>query len=234
MSSTIKTTDLSTISPSPTSISTTDIKPVSETSSQTILNGPLTTTTVKESFTKFKNHFINLIPNIIISIILLVIFFTIANVARELINGKLKLSKYLGLKDNVLSEFTQTRSKKIFFSQLGEIAYYLIVGFGIIFAITNLGIQTPTILTLLGTLVVGISLSMQGTIGNIWAGLYITLAQLFDVGDRIAIGVVSGKVIEFTLFNTVIFDEKTNAEITIPNTTIQNGLLTNFSRLPPN
>ncbi len=233
MSSTIKTTDITTVSPS-TTLSTTDIKPVTEPSSQSILNAPLTTTTVKDSFTKFKNSFINLIPNILMSIILLIVFFTIANVIREIINGNGQFVKYFGLSTNVFSEYAQTRNKKIFFYELGEIAYYLIVGFGIIFAITNLGIQTPTILTLLGTLVVGISLSMQGTIGNIWAGLYITLAQLFDVGDRIAIGVVSGKVIEFTLFNTVIFDEKTNAEITIPNTTIQNGLLTNFSRLPPN
>ena len=41
---------------------------------------------------------------------------------------------------------------------------------------------------------------------------------------------MTGNVVNYTLFNTVIFDEKTNSEITLPNTTIQNGLLTNFSR----
>jgi small conductance mechanosensitive channel len=223
MTSIIKKVDLTTNITPPTIISDT---------SPNILTNPLTSTTVTESFIKFKNSAVDLIPNIIMSIIILIIFFTIANLIRDLINGKGLLLKYFNLQPTVISEYTESRNRKIFFYELGEIAYYLIVCFGIIFAITNLGIQTPAILTLLGTLVVGISLSMQGTIGNIWAGLYISLANLYNIGDRIAIGVVSGKVTEFTLFNTVIFDEKSNAEITIPNTTIQNGLLTNFSKFP--
>ena len=166
---------------------------------------------------------------------MLIIFFTIANLIRDLINGKGFIKKYFNVESNVLTEYEQLRNKNIFFHELGEIAYYLIVCFGIIFAITNLGIQTPTILTILGTLIVGISLSMQGTIGNIWAGLYITIANLFNVGDKIGITLVNGKtftgnVVEFTLFNTVIFEEQLNSQMTIPNSTIQNGLLSNFSK----
>jgi small conductance mechanosensitive channel len=168
------------------------------------------------------------IPHLIISIIMIIIFYVVANWVRNMISQNILINNYNST-DNVLSEIEQKRNKKIFFYELGEIAYYLIMIFGIIFSITNLGFQSATILTILGTLIVGVSLSMQSTIGNIWAGLYISLSQLYNIGDRIAINTVSGIVTNFTLFNTVVYDDKTNAEITIPNTIIQNGLLINYS-----
>lgn len=184
--------------------------------------------TIGETFENIKNNLIDFIPHLIMSIIMFIIFYVVANWARDIISKNMLINNY-NSSDNVLSEIEQKRNKKIFFYELGEIAFYLIIIFGVIFSITNLGIQTPTILTILGTFIVGVSLSMQATIGNIWAGLYISLAQIYNIGDRISINTISGIVTNFTLFNTVVYDDKTNAEITIPNTIIQNGLLTNFS-----
>ena len=122
-------------------------------------------------------------------------------------------------------------SKNLFYSELGEIIYYLIVTFGIIFAITNLGIQIATILTILGTFVIAIGLSLQGVIGNVWAGLYISLSNLYQIGDNIKINETNGIVNSFSLFNTQIIDLKTKAIMTIPNSMIQNNVLTNLSKI---
>ena len=190
----------------------------------------ITNISIGDSFQKFKNEATEMVPKLIISIIMIIVIFTVADWIRNIINGRGVLSNNFFGSNSVFGEFEQQRKKKIIYYQLGEIIYYLIIIFGITFSITNLGFQTPAVLTILGTFIVTIGISMQGLIGNIWAGIYISIIQLYDIGDRIGISTVTGNVINYTLFNTVIFDEKTNSEITIPNTTIQNGLLTNFSR----
>jgi small-conductance mechanosensitive channel len=194
---------------------------------------PIAAATIEDNFNNFKKQGIDIIPKVILSIIMLIVFYVVANWIRNLINGRVNFIDF-GVKDETISQVAQKRSKAIFFHEIGEIIFYLIMVFGVTFSATNLGFQIPTAIAILGTLAVGIGLSLQGTLGNVWAGIYISLAQLFDIGEKISVGIgataVYGTVIDFTLFNTVVFDEKTKAEITIPNTTIQNGFLTNFSR----
>ncbi len=211
---------------------------MSTTSIQTGLTTNLTTTPTKpasleDNFENLKKQGINLIPKIALSLIMLAVFYIVATWIRNFINGKVNIIDYV-VQDESITQIAQKRSRVIFFHSVGEIVFYLIMVFGVTFAATNLGFQIPTAIAILGTLAVGIGLSLQGTLGNVWAGIYISLTQLFEIGDKISIGVgataVSGTVIDFTLFNTVVFDEKTKAEITIPNTTIQNGFLTNYSK----
>ncbi len=212
---------MSTITSSLTSISPSTTTPVAKPA------------TLEDNFENLKKQGIDLIPKIILSIIMLIVFYVVATWIRNFINGKVNIIDYV-VQDESITQIAQKRSRVIFFHSVGEIVFYLIMIFGVTFAATNLGFQIPTAVAILGTLAVGIGLSLQGTLGNVWAGIYISLAQLYGIGDKIAVGVgvtsVTGTVIDFTLFNTVIFDEKTKAEITIPNTTIQNGFLTNFSK----
>ena len=212
---------MSTITSSLTSISPSTTTPVAKPA------------TLEDNFENLKKQGIDLIPKIILSIIMLIVFYVVATWIRNFINGKVNIIDYV-VKDETITQIAQKRSKVIFFHSVGEIMFYLIMVFGFTFAATNLGFQIPTAIAILGTLAVGIGLSLQGTLGNVWAGIYISLTQLFEIGDKISIGIgasaVSGTVIDFTLFNTVVFDEKTKAEITIPNTTIQNGFLTNYSK----
>lgn len=212
---------------------TTPTTPTTQTTSSTpstsIPNAPAKPVSLEDNVENLKKQGTDLIPKIIISIIMLMVFYIVANWIRDFINGRVNVTDF-GIKDETITQIAEKRSKVIFFHSIGEIAFYLIMVFGVTFAATNLGFQIPTAVAILGTLAVGIGLSLQGTLGNVWAGIYISLTQLFEIGNKIAIGTVSGTVIDFTLFNTVIFDEKTKAEITIPNTTIQNGFLTNFSK----
>lgn len=201
----------------------------SQTTKLTTLTTPTISSSLEDNVEKIKNQGFDTIPKFVISIIILIIFYVVATWLRDIISGKTKVFDITN-KNFTLSEIAEKRSKSIFFYEIGEIVFYLIMIFGVVYAISNLGFQIPTAVAILGTFAVGIGLSVQNTIGNIWAGIYISLSHLYEIGDNIGIGTVSGKVVEFTLFNTVVFDEKTKAEITIPNTTIQNGLLTNFSK----
>lgn len=227
---------MSTITSSLTSLIPTKTTGTTTTPSTTAMTAPTTPPipiNLEDNFTNIKKQGIDLLPKIIISIIMLIVFYVVATWIRNFINGKVNIIDF-GVKDESITQIAQKRSRVIFFRSVGEIMFYLIMVFGVTFAATNLGFQIPTAIAILGTLAVGIGLSLQGTLGNVWAGIYISLAQLFEIGDKISSGVgvlaVTGTVIDFTLFNTVVFDEKTKAEITIPNTTIQNGFLTNFSK----
>lgn len=182
-----------------------------------------------ENLDKIKQDSIEFAPKIVISIIMLITFAIIADWIKNMISGK--VSKHIDEENITLKQYYEKRSKKLFYQELGEIVYYLIISFGIIFAIINLGVQTATILTILGTFVVAIGLSIQGSITNVWAGLYISLSELYKIGDRIKINDKEGIVNTFSLFNTQLVDPMNNALMTIPNSMIQSNVLINYNAL---
>jgi len=72
------------------------------------------------------------------------------------------------------------------------------------------------------------SLGSSSAIANIVAGIVITYMRPFKIGDRIKIGDVIGDVVEKTLLVTRLTTIK-NEEITIPNSTILTGNISNYS-----
>lgn len=183
---------------------------------------------LSKNIDSLKNNTIEFIPKIVVSIIIYIVTMTVANWIRNIIIGD--KTNNIPSEYSSLKELYQKNSKKIFLYQIADIVYYLIAAFGIIFAITNLGIQTATIFTILGTFVIAIGLSLQGVIGNIWAGLYISLSDLYKIGDNVKVNETNGTVNSFTLFNTQLIDSDGKNQITIPNTMVLNNVLTNFSK----
>jgi small-conductance mechanosensitive channel len=103
------------------------------------------------------------------------------------------------------------------------------MGFGIFTALVNLGVQPNTLLAIFGIFVIGIGLSLQTTINNIWAGLYISFNRLYSIGDLIEVNKVKGYVQSFSLFNTIIIDYDKKVPVVIPNTQIQTNVIMNYS-----
>jgi len=74
-----------------------------------------------------------------------------------------------------------------------------------------------------------LSLGSTSAISNVIAGLVITYMRPFTLGDRVKVGPTIGDVIEKSLLVTKLRTLK-NEEVTIPNSTIINNQLLNFSR----
>lgn len=74
------------------------------------------------------------------------------------------------------------------------------------------------------------SFGSSSAVANIVAGLVITYMRPFKIGDRIKIGEITGDVVEKSLLVTRVKTVK-NVEITIPNSTILTGNISNFSTL---
>ncbi len=75
-----------------------------------------------------------------------------------------------------------------------------------------------------------ISLGSQSIIGNIIAGYSLVYRRPFRIGDRIKINDIVGKVTELRVLTTRLRSMK-NEEIVIPNTTVLNGEVINYSSL---
>ncbi|MDN0075118.1 mechanosensitive ion channel family protein [Crenobacter sp. SG2303] len=75
-----------------------------------------------------------------------------------------------------------------------------------------------------------LSLGSSTAISNLIAGYLMTYRRVFKVGDRVKVGDVTGEVIAIRLQVTHLRTIK-NEEVTIPNSQILNGEVTNFSSM---
>jgi len=91
------------------------------------------------------------------------------------------------------------------------------------------GIETTSFIAILGAAGLAIGLALQGTLANFAGGVLILMFKPYKVGDFIEAQGVSGTVSSIQIFNTVI---KTgdNKVIIVPNGSISNGIITNFSK----
>ena len=173
---------------------------------------------------KLKSYTIDFIPVLLLSIFIFIIFYVIAEYFRKFTISDLRNNNQ------------EQKTINIVYYQLLIIIYYSIIILGLIFALVNLGFNIPTIITILGTVGLALGLAFQETFKNIIASLYISMNNLYSIGDIIMINVLSnvnntiGKVVDFDLYTTKLIDSKTKLLTIIPNNTISNNIIVNVTR----
>lgn len=93
------------------------------------------------------------------------------------------------------------------------------------------GIPTTSFLTIFTSAGVAVGLALQGALSNFAGGLMILIFKPFKVGDFIENGSAMGVVKEITIIYTIITTVD-NKVITIPNGTLTNSNVTNYSAQP--
>ncbi|MFP3563590.1 mechanosensitive ion channel family protein [Paraburkholderia sp. SIMBA_030] len=103
----------------------------------------------------------------------------------------------------------------------------------IIGALSQLGIQTASIVAVLGAAGLAIGLALQGTMQNIAAGIMLLLLRPFKVGDYIDAGAgnVAGTVEEISLFTTRLTKADGICEY-VPNSALWSNSIRNYNRNP--
>jgi small conductance mechanosensitive channel len=103
----------------------------------------------------------------------------------------------------------------------------------IIGALSQLGIQTASIVAVLGAAGLAIGLALQGTMQNIAAGIMLLLLRPFKVGDSIeaGTGTVAGTVEEISLFTTRLTKSDGICEY-VPNSALWSNSIRNYNRNP--
>ena len=114
---------------------------------------------------------------------------------------------------------------------LSSILKYLILVITLVAVLGRFGVQTASIIAVLGAAGLAIGLALQGTLQNIAAGVMLLLLRPFRAGDFITAGSVSGTVMEVGLFTSSL-KSADGIDITAPNSQLWNTTITNFSRNP--
>jgi len=114
---------------------------------------------------------------------------------------------------------------------LGNLIYYVLLVAVIIATINQVGIQTTSLLAVLGAAGLAIGLALQGSLSNFAAGVMIVGFRPYKVGDFIEAGGVTGVVEQVQIFTTIMRTGD-NKKIIVPNSQVMAGEITNYSANP--
>ena len=114
---------------------------------------------------------------------------------------------------------------------LGNLVYYVLLAAVLIATINQLGVETTSLLAVLGAAGLAIGLALQGSLSNFASGVMIVGFRPYKVGDFIEAGGVSG-VVEGVQIFTTIMRTGDNKKIIVPNSQIMAGEITNYSANP--
>ncbi|MEG3766181.1 mechanosensitive ion channel family protein [Alteromonas sp. 14N.309.X.WAT.G.H12] len=117
------------------------------------------------------------------------------------------------------------------FKFFGSVVRYTILAFVGIAVLNRFGVQTASIIALLGAAGLAVGLALQGTLSNLAAGVMLLIFRPYKVGDFVDAAGKFGKVTEVDMFTTILqtFD---NQHIIIPNSQIWGEQIINHSHHP--
>ncbi len=112
-----------------------------------------------------------------------------------------------------------------FFGSLAKWGVMILTG---IVILGILGIETASFAVVLGAAGFAIGMAMQGSLGNLAAGVMLLIFRPFKVGQVVSVGGVTGKVDEIDLFTTTL-DTPDNRRFIVPNGTVFGATIENIS-----
>ena len=111
---------------------------------------------------------------------------------------------------------------------LSSLAYYLVLAFAILAALQLLGLQTTSLVALLGAVALAIGLALQGTVSDIASGAMLLAFRPFSVGQYVEIGGTEGTVDGIALFTTTL-NTQDNVRIIMPNSSVWGQMIKNYA-----
>ena len=169
-------------------------------------------------FDKFENHwikFLNILPELVLSILILIIFYIIGGNISRLMKSRL----YVRTKDGLLSGF------------LGKITKWTVFIIGLIVAMDILGLATLAsgIITGAGISAVILGFAFKNIGENFLSGLLLAFNRPFKIGDLIITSGFTGTITSMDFRTTNIRTDE-GKDVYIPNSMILNNPLTNITR----
>lgn len=153
--------------------------------------------------------------NIVAAIAILIVGMIVARIVSGTVN-RLMLARKI---DATVADF------------LSALVRYAIIAFTLIAALGRVGVQTASVIAVLGAAGLAVGLALQGSLSNLAAGVLLVMFRPFRAGEYVDLGGVAGTVLSVQIFSTTMrtVDGKI---IVIPNGKIIAGNIINFSREP--
>ena len=154
-----------------------------------------------------------LLTNLVLAIVIAVVGFWLTGVLTRLVNRILRKSE---TDPGLISFLTSFLS----------MALNIMVA---ISAITQLGVEMTSFLTLLGAAGIAVGMAFSGTLSNFAGGIMILVLKPFKVGDDIEALGAQGVVSEIQIFNTYL-KTADNKILVHPKGPLANGTIINFTK----
>ncbi|MCS2169694.1 small-conductance mechanosensitive channel MscS [Scandinavium sp. TWS1a] len=153
--------------------------------------------------------------NIVAAIAIIVIGMIIARLVSNAVNRVMRARQI----DATVADF------------LSAMLRYVIIAFTLIAALGRVGVQTASVIAVLGAAGLAVGLALQGSLSNLAAGVLLVMFRPFRAGEYVDLGGVAGTVLNVQIFSTTMrtIDGKI---VVIPNGKIIAGNIINFSREP--
>lgn len=132
------------------------------------------------------------------------------------------------LRSSIFSILERKNIDAMLVSFIGNVAYIAMLLFVIVAALSQLGVQTTSIVAMIGAAGLAIGLSLQSSLSNFASGMMIIFFRPFKTGDFIEAGGTSGIVEGIQMFSTQLRSAD-NKAIFIPNSSITGGNIINYS-----
>ena len=112
---------------------------------------------------------------------------------------------------------------------ISNLAYYALVAVVILAALDRLGVQTTSLVAIIGAAGLAVGLALEGALSNFAAGILMLLFRPFRVGEWVETANIFGQVENILVFSTILvtLDNKT---VTIPNSQVTGAPIVNYSQ----
>jgi small conductance mechanosensitive channel len=109
-----------------------------------------------------------------------------------------------------------------------SLAKYLVLIFTGLMVLSQFGVQTASLIAVLGAAGLAIGLALQGTLSNVAAGVMILIFRPFKIGDYVEVAGQAGTVKAVTLFISEL-STPDNVQIIVPNSQVWGSSVVNYS-----
>jgi small-conductance mechanosensitive channel len=115
------------------------------------------------------------------------------------------------------------------FMFLGALVSYLVIGFALVLSLTQLGVQSASLIALVGAAGLAIALALQDTLKAVASGVMLAIFRPYRIGDWVNVAGMEGEVTDITPFRTTI-KPPTNQAVSLPNDQVWTNPISNSSR----
>lgn len=162
-----------------------------------------------------KNLLIDYSINLVVAFIILIIGLFIARIVHRVVMRVLNARAV----DMTVSQF------------VASLARYAIIIFTVIAALSHVGVQTASVIAVLGAAGLAVGLALQGSLSNFAAGVILVTFRPFRAGEFVTFGSVSGTVASIHIFSTTL-NTVDGKMVVVPNSKVIASEIINFSREP--
>jgi small conductance mechanosensitive channel len=132
------------------------------------------------------------------------------------------------IRNSITKGLTKANTDASLIPFFASMAYYVVLAVVVIAVLNLFGIETTSLIAVLGAAGLAVGLALQGTLSNFAAGVMLLVFRPIRVGDFVEVAGQAGTVAEISIFSTLM-NTADNVRITIPNAQVYGDTVKNYS-----